>query len=473
MSKKINRIMFAAPSSGSGKTMITCGFLNLLKKRKLDVTSYKCGPDYIDPMFHRTVLGIYGGNLDTFFCPEGAVRDVLSGCDKEYAVVEGVMGVYDGLGGLEIEASSYDVAVHTDTPVILIVDARGAGRTILSIIKGVLADDTAGLIKGIILNRTTGRFYERLGPFLNAGLSDAGYETRVCGYLPVIREAAIDSRHLGLVMPDEIEGIHKKIDLISETLEETVDIKKILSIMDSAPDICDNTKDETNDAAEIIAGNGDVLERSVRIAVAKDEAFCFYYRENLDLLEKMGAELVFFSPIHDEKLPEDIDGICIGGGYPELHLNRLSENRVMLKSVRKAIAGGLPSLAECGGFMYLHDAIEDREGRAYDMAGVVHGKCVWTGELKRFGYVTISSDGFTDGMRGHEFHRYMSTADGSDVLVKKAGGTDEYRSMYVTKDHVWGFPHLYYMSKPEFVSAFLDRAASFRAHRAVDIGCEL
>ena len=456
--------MFAAPKSGSGKTMITCGFLNLLQRKKLDVTSYKCGPDYIDPMFHRSVLGIYGGNLDTFFCPDGAVKDVLLRCDKEYAVVEGVMGIYDGLGGLDIETSSYDVAARTDTPVVLIVDARGAGRTILSLIKGVLADDTAGLIKGIVLNRTSGRFYERLAPFLNEGLKKAGCDTRVCGYLPVMKDAVFESRHLGLVMPDEIADIHKKIDAISDMLEKTVDIAAILDIMEGATDIglneeesMDSTGAQKHHASDSTGTQAYRAGSPVKIAVAMDEAFCFYYKENLLLLEESGAELVFFSPLHDKKLSENIAGIYIGGGYPELYLKELSENITMLESVRDAIAGGMLSLAECGGFMYLHDAIEDKEGREYKMAGVLHGKCAWTDELKHFGYVSISSDDILNGMRGHEFHRYMSSDEGSDVLVKKAGGVCEYRSMHVSWDHIWGFPHLYYRSNPGFIKAFLDR----------------
>ncbi len=447
MKKRLNRVMIAAAGSGSGKTMITCGLLNLLKKKNMDVTSYKCGPDYIDPMFHKTVLGIYGGNLDTYFCDDQAICEILAGCDNEYAIMEGVMGIYDGLGGLDIKASSYDVACRTSTPVILVVDAGGSARTLLSVIKGILADDSLRLIRGIILNRVSKRFYEKISAFLDEELKRYGYDVRTVGYLPRIKDAEIGSRHLGLMMPSEISDIKEKIDKISDVMKTTFDTAAIVDIMDKAKDI------EFRDDADKRVVCEDV---NIRIAVAKDEAFCFYYKENLKLFEELGTEIVYFSPLHDKELPKDIHGIYFGGGYPELHLKELSDNKSMLDCVRKAIENGLPSLAECGGFMYLHEEIEDKEGNPYKMTGVIPGRCVWSEELKRFGYVEIESEDELDGMKGHEFHRYVSTADGDAVTVRKAGTDISYRSMYADRDHVWGFMHMYYRSAPRFLRHFVE-----------------
>ena len=437
--KKIKRVLIAAPSSGSGKTMFTCGLLNLLKDKGIDVTSYKCGPDYIDPMFHKKILGICGGNLDTFFTPGNGIIDVLGGCENEYAVIEGVMGIFDGIGGLDITASSYDVALKTDTPVILIIDAHGSGRTVLSLIRGILADDRAGLIKGIVLNRVSDKFYDRLSAFLNEELIKDGYGVKILGFIPVINDVIIASRHLGLVMPDEIPDIKKRIDALSDKLAFTIDVDDIIRIMSDAHDI---------DYSASIIGQFGEDKSCLRIAVAMDEAFCFYYKENLQLLRANGAELIFFSPIHDKTLPKDIDAIYLGGGYPELYLRQLSMNESMRTSISDAVRSGVYSLAECGGFMYLHDEIEDKDGNTYKMVGVINGKCVWSDKLQRFGYVSVTSDLLSGSVRGHEFHHYVSTADGEDALICKAGSDIKYRSMYISENHIWGFAHLYYPSYP-------------------------
>lgn len=458
--KRLNRIMFAAPRSGSGKTMITCGFLNLFKRRGLDITSYKCGPDYIDPMFHRKVLGIVGGNLDTYFCDYEQIMNILSETDHEYAVLEGVMGVYDGLGGIDTKASSMDVAIASRTPIILIVDAYGSGRTVISLIKGILSDDKEGLIKGIILNRVSDNFYDRLKPVLEEELNKS-FDVKILGYLPVLKDVHIDSRHLGLISPDEIHNINEQINLISDQMEKSIAVDDVISIMNMAEDII-------SDASESVLGNisenisasrdetvGDT-SGSFRIAVARDEAFSFYYQENLKLLEIRGIEIVYFSPLHDKKIPDNVDGVLLGGGYPENYLPELSKNKDMLESVKKVFSDdSVFSLAECGGFMYLHNYIESEAGTKYQMAGVIQGGCKRKQRLVRFGY--IESDlAFKNTkkkykIRGHEFHYYDSTDNGEDGIIYKAGTDISWKGMHITDMHVWGFPHFYYMSCPEFV----------------------
>lgn len=454
----MKRVMIAAARSGSGKTVITLALLKLLSDMDMDVTSYKCGPDYIDPMFHKRVLGISGGNLDTFFAGRDGVRDILLKCENEYAVIEGVMGIYDGLGGLSIEGSCYDIAKTTKTPVILVVDAYGSGRTLTSLIRGILDDDKTHLIKGVILNRISAAFFERLAPLLNDAMAD--YGAKVVGFLPKLSGLNIESRHLGLLRPGEIEGLSDMIGMLSRELEKNCDIKEICALMSEAKPI--KKPDKTAKAMpNLIASD----TQPMRLAVAYDEAFCFYYKENLDILKDFGAEPVFFSPIRDEKLPDDINGIYIGGGYPELYLRELSENKSMLSSVKEALSCGVPSIAECGGFMYLNDAIEDENGTAYPMAGAVSGVCRKGDHLKRFGYVTMRYHGkgaadtlaeSLNGMRGHEFHYYDSTNNGRDITIVKAGDKREWMGVHIGKRYIWGFPHMYFPSAPSFVRRFTE-----------------
>ena len=483
---RINRIMIAAPASGSGKTLVTCGLLQLLRQRGADVTAFKCGPDYIDPMFHDRVLGVGGGNLDTFFCSAERTAEILAGCGHSHAVLEGVMGVYDGLGGLELQASSYDVALATRTPILLVVNAKGTGRTLIPQLCGILKADPEHLIKGILLNRVSEGFYRRLAAAVNESLSEECYAARVLGYLPDLKKAELDSRHLGLLRPEEIPELAEKVRTVAATLEQSMDLQAVLRIMEAAEPLkCGEQGEsggsgmESTDSGEAQGESGcsgtesaDIVEgqsakkaagkRVVRLAVARDEAFCFYYRENLRLLERMGTVIVPFSPIRDRHLPEDIDGLYIGGGYPELYLPELAANTSMREEIRQAIAAGIPSIAECGGFMYLHDTIEDADGNVYPMVGAVHGNCSRTGGLRRFGYIELQSSDSgglreaLNGLRGHEFHYYDSTDCGEDMKAVKAGDDREWKTMHVGEEHVWGFPHLFMESHPEFAEHFTE-----------------
>lgn len=478
MSKK--RILFASTKSGGGKTLITCGFLNVLKNHGLDVCACKCGPDYIDPMFHRAVLQTESGNLDTFFSGRDGVRKILQFDPHAYCVIEGVMGIYDGIGGLKREASSYDVASATDTPVILIVDAKGLGRTVISLVKGILSDDKEHRILGIVCNEVSAKFYERLKPVMEEELRSAGYDARPVGYLPKLSGVDFAKRHLGLLMPDEIENFSEQIRKVADAIEACWDVPAVLSIMESAGDLGGACSESS--LSEALDGSGNskesdlqknkspenVIRHPLRLAVARDEAFCFYYRENLKLFAQKGVEIVPFSPLHDHSLPENVQGILLGGGYPELYAKALSENTDMIDSVKNAIRNGMPSLAECGGFLYLHEELFDEEGTAYPMAGVIKGSCRKQNGLTRFGYVTLQTvsgkelpDGslahVLAGMHGHEFHYYDSTDNGSDMLLQKAGEEISWPAMHVSADRVFGFAHLYYASDPAFVDAFIDR----------------
>lgn len=454
---RLKRVMIGAPKSGSGKTTLTCALLQALKNQGKKVISYKCGPDYIDPMFHETVLQIPSKNLDTFFCgEEDTKRLFLEGrTEDDFAVIEGVMGLFDGLGGIHEEGSSYHLAKITKTPIILIVDAKGMGRSVLALISGFLGYDKEHLIKGVILNRMSKAYYHIIKPLIEEEL-----KIKVVGYFPDQKENSVGSRHLGLVMPEEIMDIRKKLEKLSETFESTISLEQIEKIGESAEslscdlkDMCEILKEET--------------EEKPVIAVAKDEAFCFYYRDNLKLLESCGARIVFFSPLHDREIPKICDGLLFGGGYPELYAKKLSDNISMKESIRSAALKGMPIVAECGGFMYLHSSLIDPEGVSHAMADVVRGECFYTGKLVRFGYVEIEEKDshflpVNQKIKGHEFHYYDSTRNGMDCICRKPVSGQEYSCVIANENQWLGFPHLYYPSNPAFAKAFTEKAVKYK-----------
>ncbi|MBO4809100.1 MAG: cobyrinate a,c-diamide synthase [Lachnospiraceae bacterium] len=440
----VNRVMLAAPKSGSGKTLITCALLEALKRRGLDPVSFKCGPDYIDPMFHKKVLGIDNKNLDTYFAGAEGVKNILSKYEGRNVVIEGVMGLYDGLNVENLEGSSYEIASITGTPIVLIVDASSAGRTVISTIKGILLDDRHGLIKGIILNKISENFYKTLAPVMISELAESSFDARLLGFVPKAKDINLESRHLGLKLPGEIGDLREQISKAADLLEANVDIDGLLEIMMGARKLCASGSSK-NDGSRVMSTN-------LTLAVAYDDAFCFYYKENLEMFERRGVKIAYFSPLHDKELPADADGILLGGGYPELHLDELQSNKSMLASIRTAIASGIPSLAECGGFMYLFDV------------GAIDGSCSDTGKLVRFGYMELESCAETEGyyakaagLKGHEFHYFDSTNNGEACVAKKPNKDTKWNCMIANNNGFWGFPHFYYGSKPEFVDAFIDK----------------
>lgn len=458
IAKKGARIMIAAPQSGSGKTLITCALLQALKEKNYHLESFKCGPDYIDPMFHKTVLGISSRNLDPFFTEDSITRMLLAkGQDsRDLAVIEGVMGLYDGLGGIREEASSYALAKATNTPILLTVNARGIGRSLLALLSGFLQYDTAHLIKGVILNQTPSSFASVLAKEI-----EETFRIPVVASFPVRDDVRIESRHLGLVMPYELEDIQSRLKIASQVLCENANIEQILEIAKSAPKLEYDVKRDIKQK---------LTEKTIRIGVARDEAFCFYYEDNLDLLKSLGAKLIFFSPLHDDTLPKDLDGILFGGGYPELYLKELEENESMRNSVKSAIENKMPSLAECGGFMYLHDTIFDSEKKTYKMAGVIHACCMKKERLVRFGYLTLNSktDSFLqkgETIRGHEFHYYDSEDNGECAIAKKPVGTRSWECVHAGSDHWWGFAHLSYYSNPKFAEKFAEACRSYKTNK--------
>ncbi len=527
------RVMFAAPSSGSGKTMITCGILQALCGRGLAPASFKCGPDYIDPMFHSRVIGTPSRNLDTFFTDERTTRYLFAKNAKNagISVLEGVMGLYDGLGGISVKASSYDLASVTDTPIILIVNARGMSLSVIPLIRGYLDYETGNQIRGVILNQTTKMTYLLLKEEIEKQTG-----VRLYGYVPRMDDAVIESRHLGLVTPGEIADLKERLTRLAAELEQCLDLDGILSLAQEAEDYEDEVLNlpenvqawipEPKSCGDIRVGGAAAVGRTIgaeerfphslqtaapRIAIAQDEAFCFYYQDNLDLLTLLGAELVPFSPLHDTRLPEDISGLILGGGYPELYAKQLSENEEMRCAIREAILDSIPYLAECGGFMYLHESMEDMEGQAWPMCGCIAGRSYRTPKLGQFGYITLTAEHRNlehrnlehrnmeqqtgiqkngealeakdfllpgETIRAHEFHYFDSTDPGSDYDAQKpsaafsgtghsasperpAGKRCTWKCIHATDHSAAGYPHLYYWSNPGFAARFLECARRF------------
>ena len=442
------RILFAAPQSGGGKTTVTCAVLKALQNRRLDPQAFKCGPDYIDPMFHSEVVGTPSRNLDLFFLGSEGVRTLLK--EKStggISVIEGVMGYYDGVA-MNTDASAYDVARTTETPAVLIVDARAVANSLAATVKGFAEYRADSGLRGVILNRSSAGMYTALKTVIE---SETGLS--VYGYLPELPDCAFESRHLGLITAQEIDDLRGIIRRLAEAAEEFIDLDGLIELARSAPEL----------TAEPLA-LPEPVEGAPVIAVARDKAFCFYYADSLELLERLGARIEYFSPMEDTSLPEGTAGLYLGGGYPEVYAGVLSRNTAMLAAIRGAIEGGMPTIAECGGFMYLHRVLEGDDGVDYPMAAVFDARAYRTPRLGRFGYITLTAkepsvlggEGLT--LPAHEFHYWDSEEPGSSFAAQKPMSTRGWEAARVSESMYAGFPHLYLRANPDAARSFLRRA---------------
>lgn len=436
----MNRILLAGVSSGCGKTTVVCGLLQALVNRGLRVGAFKCGPDYIDPMFHSRIIGAKSANLDLHFFSPDTLRYLLekNGADRDISVIEGVMGYYDGMGLTTSRASSYEVGRETETPAVLVVNARGASLSVLAVIRGFLDFAPEPNIRGVILNQCSPMAY---GPLAEAIEERLGI--RCFGYLPRMENCTLESRHLGLVTAAEVQDLREKLQALAEQTEKTVDLEGLLALSRQAPAL----RYEPVSLPK---------KEKIRLAVARDRAFCFYYEDSLEAVTEMGGELVPFSPLTDERLPEDIQGLYLGGGYPELYAEALSRNESMRRSVYEALKGGLPCIAECGGFMYLTQAIG-----GFPMVGCLPGTCRDMGKLTRFGYVTLRAKEdsllFRRGqtLPAHEFHHWDCTEPGKALTAEKATG--RHWDCAVATDRLYaGYPHFHFYSDLRVLERFYE-----------------
>lgn len=441
MERSIPRVVLAGTNSGCGKTTVTCAILQALVDRGLRVGAFKCGPDYIDPMFHSRVIGARSANLDGFFFTENTMKLLLAenGTDREFSLIEGVMGYYDGMGFDTQQASTYETAQITQSPVVLVVNVRGAAQSVLATIHGFCSFRPNSRIQGVILDQCSAMSYI---PLAKAIREEFQGEVEPLGYLPPMPECGLESRHLGLVTAAEVEGLREKLHRLSEQAEKSVDLEGLMALAQSAPPVEYQPLELPH------------FEETIRIGVAQDKAFCFLYADSLDLLARLGAELVPFSPLEDKTLPENLDALYLCGGYPELYAQALSENISMRQAVKAALAENLPCIAECGGFMYLTEAIG-----TYPMVGALPGKCFDTGKLTRFGYVTLTAreDNLLcaagETLPGHEFHHWDCDCLGKGFTAAKRSG--KHWDCVVTHEQLYaGYPHIHFWAVPQAAIRF-------------------
>lgn len=452
----MKKILIAGTHSGVGKTTVSLGLMKAITNRGKKVQPFKVGPDYIDPNYHKYVTGVDSRNLDAYMLDEEQIKYIFlkAANDKDISIIEGVMGLYDGLGSDINRCSTSAMAKVLKCPVILVVDAKATGASSAATVLGYKHMDKSVDIVGIIVNNVKNKSHYNL---VKATVEKyCGIE--VLGYLPPDEEVSISSRYLGLVQCQENEDLSKKVNRMAELIEEYVDVDRIMELSES---------ESITSSFEMKMFLEDVevrnLARNKKIGVAYDEAFNFYYQDNLDLLRDIGAELVFFSPIRDEVLP-DVDLLYIGGGYPEIYARQLESNRSMLESIRDFYDGNKPIYAECGGLMYLGSYLLNKDGDKFEMVGILDGYSQMTDKLKRFGYclATAKKDNLISyegqQLRGHEFH-YSEFITGMDTVfdMKKtrSNGTSEWSGGYSSKNLLASYLHVHFYNNLSIVCYLL------------------
>lgn len=446
----VPRIMITAASSNSGKTTITTSLLKAFSMKGKNVSAYKSGPDYIDPMFHREVIKIPSRNLDEFIIGENHCKYVLckNSKDADISIIEGVMGYYDGIG-TNTSCSTYELAKLLDCPVILVLNCKGMAASVCALIEGFKNFREKSNIKGVILNDISKGLYSYY-----KNIIESNTDVKVYGYLPYLKDCKLESRHLGLITAQEIGNLEDIVTKLGESALETIDIDGLYELASNS-----NYIDyEEPDVKEI---------GKTKIAVAMDEAFCFYYRDNLDLFEQLGAEIVEFSPLNDKELPKDIGGIYIGGGYPELYMKELSENKPMLFDLKEKINIGLPTFAECGGYMYLMESFKDKNTIEYNLVGAIEGQSYMTKSLEDFGYATLTSNCDNlmckkgQSINVHEFHYSTSTNKGNSFAAKKPQSEKQRNCIIADETKFMGYPHFHFLGNVDFARNFVEKCVQY------------
>lgn len=454
--KHIPRLVIAATQSGAGKTTIVTGLLAALRQRGLKVQSFKAGPDYIDPGYHALASGRPAHNLDSWLTPKEILPEILAAEaeDADIAVVEGVMGLYDG--GRQGISSTAEIAKIIKAPVLLVIDAKSMGASAAAIAKGFRDYDPSVQLAGVILNRLGSDTHEAM---IREAM--AGIDMSVYGALRRNDGLKMPERHLGLVPVEENEE-RELIDRMGEAAAGQVDLDKLLALARSAVPLEPEERAVTGKRYEC------------RIGVAKDEAFSFYYPASLKVLAKLGAEIVPFSPLHDDSLPK-VDGLFIGGGFPEMFAGQLAGNSAMREAIRQAAADNMPILAECGGYMYLMDSLRDFTGQVHAMAGVFPGQAVMTEKLQMVGYVEaeLQQDCLLGKagtkLKGHEFHFSKEHepihADKAPLVFRKLRNNSEYPAGQQVQNVLGSYLHLHFAGCPETAESFVRQCAAYGKKR--------
>ena len=457
MKIKLPRIVVAAVSSGGGKTTVVTGLLSALRQKGLKVQSYKVGPDYIDPGYHRLASGYPAHNLDSWLMPEDKLREIFIRTSKEadISVVEGVMGLYDG--GRSGVSSTAEIAKLLDAPVVLVIDAKSMGASAAAIALGFREYDQQVKLAGVILNRL-GSDTHRL--MIEKAMQEIGIP--VLGAIKRDDSLAMPERHLGLLPVEENQRELEAVEAIGRAVVSQTDLVSIIRIADKAGEM--ELADDSNDVTED--------DKIVTIAVARDDAFSFYYPESLRILEKSGARIILFSPLKDKELPF-CDGVILGGGFPEMFAEALRCNYTMLKSIKNAAASGMPIYSECGGFMYLTQAMIDFDGIEHPMAGVLPCRVQMNKKLQMVGYVSAEMNTDTvlgpkgTRLHGHEFHFSSEIIPEKDCRDRaftftRMRNNAVYQAGYAWKNVLGSYLHLHFAGCPEAADYFVEKCKLWR-----------
>ncbi len=456
---RIPRLVIAGTHSGVGKTTVTTGLLAAFKARGLKVQPFKCGPDYIDPTYHAVAAGLPCRNLDSWILPKTIMVELFQRAagQGDLALIEGVMGLYDGRGGVEEEGSTAEIAKLLRTPVLLVLDVGKTSRSAAAQVLGYQAFDPELSLAGVIINQVGSERHMR---WVKEAIEER-VGVPVVGYLPKRAEVEIPERHLGLIPAIEGGSLPQAVEKIRVVVEETVDLETVLQLARSAPPI--------PEAVEGLFPKESLPVQAV-IGLAHDEAFHFYYQDSLDLLTAWGARLVPVSPLRDSHLPSNIQGLYIGGGFPEVFAKGLSANAAFCQSVTQAASAGMPIYGECGGLMYLAEGIVDFDGDRHPMVGLIEGWSVMQRKRVRMGYAVaetlqdtiLAPRGYT--LRGHEFHWSEMTEPGEGAAYR-IKGPPERREGFVRGP--WGnilgsYLHLHFGADVTLAQRFIQRCASWK-----------
>lgn len=465
-------IMIAGTHSGVGKTTLSMGIMAAISK-KTEVQPYKVGPDYIDTAYHTYITKNKSRNLDSWMLTDEKVKYLYNKNlnDGKFAVVEGVMGLYDGYEiGSDIGSSSR-VAKILKLPVILVVDGSGVSQSIAATILGYQHFDRDINIEGVIINKVSGQVHYQM---LKKAI-EMYTDVKVYGYLEKNMNINLSSRHLGLVPSCENEKLDELVDELAEKVEKTIDIDLIIDLGEKYSQV--TMKDDYREEIHNFSKNRKKVDsvEEVRLAIAKDEAFNFYYHDNLDYLKERGVKLVEFSPIRDKKLPDNIDGLLFGGGFPEVFAKKLMDNREIRNNIKTALIKGVPYIAECGGLMYLCKSIKDFDGSDTEMVGWFDAEAEMTSRLQRFGYAILEIDeeciygNVGQKIRIHEFHRSKVQTNIKPIYTitksKKDGTHKEWKCGYKQGNGVGAYAHLHYYSNEKFADNFIKNMREYKSFK--------
>ena len=452
------RLVIAAASSGTGKTTIVTGLLAALREKGLNVQSFKIGPDYIDPGFHKLASGKPSHNLDSWLVPEKLLPQVFmqEAKDADISIIEGVMGLYDG--GRNGVSATASIAKTLAAPVILVLNCKSAGESIAATALGFVEYDRSVDIKGVILNNLGSKSH---GELVREAVEKIGL--KVLGEIIRNTDISLPERHLGLT-PVEEQVLSEKINKIKETVAASIDIEAICSIANTAPSL-----EQESDKATPVASK-------VKIGIAMDEAFSFYYQTSLDVLKEMGGELVPFSPLKDDRLPV-VDGLLFGGGFPEMFAGQLAQNSLMLDAIKTAAQENMPIYAECGGFMYLAKSLTNFDGDKFSMVGIIPGNSAMQSKLQTVGYVRVKALrdsillGEGESLQGHEFHFSSFTPDNEkdfpwafEFEKMRTGST--YPGGYAIDSILASYLHMNFLGNRSAAEKFIKKCIDYKANRS-------